>query len=53
MNAIDAATEGVGLHGNWLGVRFALGLVLGVAEALLISSSISREDLSPAKAGSS
>jgi uncharacterized membrane protein len=52
INALDAATEFAGLHGNWMVVRFALGLMLGMAGALLISSSISREDLAPAEAGS-
>jgi uncharacterized membrane protein len=52
INAVDTAMEFSGLHGNWMGVRFALGLVLGTAAALLISSSISREGLSPAEAGS-
>jgi uncharacterized membrane protein len=52
INALDAVTEVAGLHGNWMGVRFGLGLALGAAGALLISSSISREDTSPAEAGS-
>lgn len=51
INALDAATELAGWHGNWLGVRFALGLVLGAAGALLISSSM--PDVAPAEAGSS
>ena len=40
INALDAATELTGLHGNWLGVRFALGLALGASAAVLISSSL-------------
>ena len=44
INALDGMTELAGLHGNWMAVRFALGLALGAAGALLISSSIpSRE----------
>lgn len=39
LNLLDAATELAGLHGNWLAVRFALGLVLGASAALLVSSS--------------
>jgi uncharacterized membrane protein len=41
LNFLDAASELAGLHGNWLGVRFALGLALGASAALLISSSTS------------
>ncbi len=50
INGLDAVTELVGLHGNWMGVRFALGLMLGAAGALLISSSI--PEVLPAEAGS-
>jgi uncharacterized membrane protein len=50
INALDVLTEFAGLHGNWLGVRFVLGVALGAAGALLISSSIAR--VSPAEAGS-
>ena len=39
LNLLDAATELAGWHGNWLGVRFALGIMLGVTGALLIWSS--------------
>jgi uncharacterized membrane protein len=38
LNLLDAASESFGLHGNWLDVRFVLGLALGAAAALLISS---------------
>jgi uncharacterized membrane protein len=41
LNFLDAASELAGLHGNWLGVRFALGLALGASAALMISSSTS------------
>ena len=40
INLIDWTTELSGLHGNWLGVRFCLGLALGAAGAMLVSSSI-------------
>jgi len=38
LNLLDAASELAGLHGNWLGVRFALGFLLGASAALLVSS---------------
>ncbi len=41
LNLLDAMSEMAGLHGNWLGVRFALGFALGTSAALLISSSTS------------
>lgn len=37
-NLIDIASELAGLHGNWLWVRFGLGLLLGAASGLLVSS---------------
>jgi len=43
INLFDAASELAGLHGNWLGVRFALGFALGATGALLISSSTQLE----------
>jgi uncharacterized membrane protein len=52
LNALDVATELAGLHGNWLTVRFVLGLILGAAGALLISSSIPEQNVSPAEGGS-
>ena len=45
LNLVDAATELAGLHGNWLLVRFAFGLLLGATAALLISSSVGREEV--------
>jgi uncharacterized membrane protein len=39
LNLLDALTELASLHGNWLAVRFAFGLFLGITAALLISSS--------------
>lgn len=50
LNLVDTATEVSGLHGNWLGVRFMLGLLLGAAGAALVVScplAISRPCLSP------
>ncbi len=40
LNAIESLSEIMGLHGNWLDVRFLLGLMLGAAAALLVSSSL-------------
>ena len=40
MNLLDVVTELAGLHGNWLAVRFVLGLTLGVACGLMISSAL-------------
>ncbi len=40
LNLLDVATEFAGLHGNWLGTRFVLGLALGAAAGLLISTAI-------------
>ncbi len=39
LNLLDGATELAGLHGNWLVVRFVLGLAMGAAAALVVSSS--------------
>lgn len=47
LNLLDAASELAGLHGNWLGVRFALGLALGVTGAMMISSSLERTPSHP------
>jgi uncharacterized membrane protein len=38
LNLLDVVTEFAGLHGNWMAVRFALGVALGAAGGLLISS---------------
>jgi uncharacterized membrane protein len=40
LNLLDAGTELVGLHDNWLAVRFVFGSILGAAAALLISSAM-------------
>jgi uncharacterized membrane protein len=40
VNLADWSTEFAGLHGNWIFVRFFLGLALGAAAALLIASSM-------------
>jgi len=50
INALDAASELAGLHGNWMAVRFWLGVLLGATAALLIASSSS---LTAAASGSS
>lgn len=38
LNLLDATSEWAGLHGNWLAVRFVLGLALGVTGAMLIAA---------------
>ena len=40
LNLLDVVTEFAGLHGNWLAIRFALGIALGAAAGLLILSAI-------------
>jgi uncharacterized membrane protein len=45
LNFLDATTESVGLHGNWLTVRFVFGLLLGGTAVLLISSSVNRTEI--------
>lgn len=40
LNLLDVVTEFAGLHGNWIALRFAFGVVLGAAGGLLISSAI-------------
>jgi hypothetical protein len=40
LNLLDALAEFAGLHGNWSGARFLLGVLLGAAGGLLISSSL-------------
>jgi hypothetical protein len=47
LNLLDAVSELAGLYGNWLGVRFALGLALGVTGAIMISSSMQRVSNQP------
>jgi uncharacterized membrane protein len=42
LTAADWLTEAAGMHGNWMTMRFVLGLALGTAGALLISSSIAQ-----------
>ncbi len=40
LNLIDWLAELSGLHGNWMLVRFALGVALGIAGAMLIAVNI-------------
>jgi uncharacterized membrane protein len=40
LNLLDAATELAGLHGNWLAVRFVLGLILGAAAGQVVRSAM-------------
>jgi len=39
VNAADWFAEFAGLHGNWMFARFALGIALGVAAAVLLVAS--------------
>ncbi len=52
LNLLDVAGELARLHGNWLEVRFALGLVLGMAGAIMIASSVRGTSLNPRKPSS-
>jgi uncharacterized membrane protein len=38
MNAVDSLAEAAGLHGNWMVARFALGIVLGTAAAMIVTA---------------
>lgn len=38
LNLTDVATEAFGLHGNWIIVRFTLGMLLGLAGAAVVSA---------------
>ena len=40
LNLLDVAIEFARMHGNWMGVRFALGVALGAGGGLVISSAI-------------
>jgi len=40
LNLADVLTEASAWHGNWLGVRFALGLVLGGAASGLVAEAL-------------
>jgi uncharacterized membrane protein len=37
-NVVDGVWEFAGMHGNWAGTRFALGIALGMAGATLVMS---------------
>jgi uncharacterized membrane protein len=39
LNAVDWAAELAGLHGNWMFTRFALGIALGMAAAMMVATS--------------
>jgi len=45
LNLLDATSELMGLHGNWLATRFVFGMLLGGTAALLISSSVRRTEI--------
>ncbi|MDP9262857.1 MAG: DUF2085 domain-containing protein [Acidobacteriota bacterium] len=40
LNLVDVLTEAAAWHGNWKGVRFALGLLLGGASSGLIAEAL-------------
>ena len=40
INFLDWVAEVAGLHGNWMLTRFALGLTLGAAAAMLVVASV-------------
>jgi uncharacterized membrane protein len=46
-NLLDAISESLGFHSNWLDVRFMLGLLLGITAAALVVSSLPREQRQP------
>jgi uncharacterized membrane protein len=48
LNAADWLTETAGLHGNWIHVRFVLGIISGTAAAMLVAASSTRELPAPA-----
>lgn len=41
-NAADRLAESAGWHGNWMLVRFALGIALGAALAMIVGASLER-----------
>ena len=40
LNLIDWLAEFSGLHGNWMFARLALGMVLGMAGAMLVAANL-------------
>ena len=42
LNLVDWAAELAGLHGNWMGARFAMGLTLGATVAMLVIVSLGK-----------
>ena len=42
VNAVDWFAELAGLHGNWMPVRFALGVALGTTAAMVVAASWKR-----------
>jgi len=47
LNLADWAAELTGLHGNWMFARFALGIALGAAAAMLVATSIAKSKSPP------
>jgi uncharacterized membrane protein len=44
INLVDRLAEFAGLHGNWMPARFALGIILGTAAAMLVAASSETPD---------
>jgi uncharacterized membrane protein len=40
VNAMDWFAEIAGIHGNWTGTRFVMGIALGMAGAMLVAATI-------------
>lgn len=38
VNLVEWFAEFAGMHGNWMGVRFALGIALGMSGAMMVAS---------------
>lgn len=47
VNFVDGLAEFVGLHENWMLMRFMLGIVLGAAAAMIVIASLTRAQLAP------
>jgi len=44
LNVTDLVSETIGLHGNWIELRFVLGFVFGLAVGLVVTSVARRAD---------
>jgi len=48
LNSLDGFTEIAGIHGNWIGTRFVLGIALGMAGAMVVTATSVIENPTPA-----